>query len=485
MTVAENAKATHQIDFSKPYGLLINGQIVESNQTFEVYNPANNLVLAQAPDADVAQLDAAVAGAKRAFPAWAALSWNEREAYIATFAEALEANKEEFMTLLTLEQGKPRETQASFEVNLANPWVREIARNRLEIEVIEDTPEHTVEVHRTPLGVVGGITPWNYPYLLCLWKMIPALMAGNTVVLKPSPYTPLCTLRMGELAAEIFPAGVLNILSGGNELGQRLTEHPDIAKLSFTGSTATGKRIMASGAETLKRVTLELGGNDPAILLPDADWQALVPEVFWTAFGNSGQWCCAAKRIYVHRSFHTEFVKAFVEFASQQKVGDGMDSSSVLGPVNNRMQYNKLRDLFADIRAKGYDVPLGGTIDESLPGNFVPVTVVDNPPEKSRIVQEEPFGPVVPIIVYDDIEEVIAKANDSPFGLGATVWGCNRVQALAVGSRIESGNVWINEGQNHPLKAPFGGHKQSGLGVEHGAEGLAAYTNSKTLMIHK
>lgn len=472
-------------DFAAPYGLLIDGKIVVSNDTFDVLNPANNEVLAKAPDASTDQLNAAVAAAKRAFPAWAALSWEQREAFLVRLYEALDAQKEEFITLLSLEQGKPRHSQADFEVNLANPWIPKTVKSRLDVEVIEDTDEHRVEVRRTPLGVVGAIIPWNYPYLHVLWKSVPALITGNTVVLKPSPYTPLCALKIGEIAAKILPPGVFNIVTGGNDLGKLLTEHPDVGMITFTGSTETGRRIMASGAGTVKRITLELGGNDPAILLPDADWKSIVPNVFWTAFGNSGQWCIAAKRIYAHRSFHDDFVKAFAEYASQQKVGDGMDPSSALGPVNNRMQFNKLVDMFADVKANGYKIAVGGDIDPNSKGNFVPVTVIDNPPENSRIVQEEPFGPIVPIIAYESVEEVIAKANDTPFGLGATIWGRDRVQAQAVANRIDAGNVWVNEGQNHPINAPFGGHKQSGLSVEHGGEGLASHTNSKTVMIHK
>jgi acyl-CoA reductase-like NAD-dependent aldehyde dehydrogenase len=278
---------------------------------------------------------------------------------------------------------------------------------------------------------------------------------------------------------------VFNIVTGGNELGPILTEHPDVAMITFTGSTATGAKIMASCAGTIKRVTLEMGGNDPAILLPDADWKAAVPKVFAAALGNSGQWCIAAKRIYVHRSFHEDFVNAFVEYAKTKKVGDGMDPTSDLGPINNRMQFDKIRDLLEDTQLNGYRVPLGGTVNETQEGNFVPVTIVDNPPEDSRIVQEEQFGPIVPIIVYDDVDDVIERANATVFGLGATVWGRDLEQALEVADRIDSGSVWVNEGQSHPLNAPFGGHKQSGLSVEHGDEGLASHTNNKTVVIRK
>ncbi|WP_284989546.1 aldehyde dehydrogenase family protein [Arthrobacter sp. efr-133-TYG-120] len=485
VSIAEGKSAIKPADFNAPYGLLIDGEIVMTDEGFDVFNPANNKVLASAPLGTRDHMERAIGAAKQAFPAWSALSADQREEIIVDFFNALEAQKEEFITLLSLEQGKPRHNQAAFEVNLANPWIPKTAKSRLDIKVLEENDDHRIELRRSPLGVVGAIIPWNYPYLHVLWKTVPALITGNTVVLKPSPYTPLCALRIGELAAQVFPPGVFNIVTGGNELGQILTESPDVGMITFTGSTATGTKIMSSAAGTIKRVTLELGGNDPAILLPDADWQDAVPKVFNAAFGNSGQWCIAAKRIYVHRSFHEDFVKALVEYAKTQKVGDGMDPTSDLGPVNNRMQYDKLRDLFEDTRRNGYDVPLGGVIDETQDGNFVPVTIVNNPPEDSRIVQEEPFGPIVPVIAYDDVEDVIERANATVFGLGATVWGRDQERALKVADRIESGNVWINQGQSHPDHAPFGGHKQSGLSVEHGDEGLASHTNNKTVVIRK
>ncbi|MCT8001969.1 aldehyde dehydrogenase family protein [Sphingomonas sanguinis] len=473
------------IDFAGPYALTIDGKLVETNKSFDVLNPATNQVLAQAPEGTAEHMEAAIAAAKAAFPGWSALPWAERGAYVTAYADALEANKDELITLLTLEQGKPRHSMATSEVEAAIYWVREVAKRELPVEVIEDTDDHVVEVHHTPLGVVGAITPWNFPVLLGLWKIAPCLLTGNTMVMKPSPYTPLCTLRFGEIAQRVFPAGVLNIVSGGNDLGAQMTEHPDIAKISFTGSTSTGKKVMASGASNLKRITLELGGNDAAIVLADADWEPLIPTLFWAAFGNSGQWCIASKRLYVHRSIHAAFVAAFVEYGRQQTVGDGMDPATDLGPIQNRMQYDKLKDLFADVKANGYTVPLGGTIDESLAGNFVPVTIVDNPPETSRIVKEEPFGPILPIIAFDDVEEVIAKANDTPFGLAGSVWGRDRDAAIAVAKRLETGTVWVNEIHIHGIDIPFGGHKQSGLGVENGSEGLAEFTNTKTYMFRK
>ena len=475
--------AVDGIDFDGPYRLSIDGALVDTADSFDVFNPATGAVLARAPTGTVAHIDAAVAGAKAAFPGWSRLSWDARESYLTRYADALDAHRDELTTLLTLEQGKPRHSMATGEVEAAIHWVREVAKRRLPTEILEETSQHAVEVRHAPLGVVGAITPWNFPVLLGLWTIVPCLMTGNTMVMKPSPYTPLCTLRFGEIAQRILPKGVLNIVSGGNEIGQHLTEHTDIAKISFTGSTATGRRVMQSGAVNLKRLTLELGGNDPAIVLPDADYRELIPKLFWAAFGNSGQWCIAIKRLYVHSDIHADFVKAFVDYAREGTVGDGMDPATDLGPIQNRMQFDKLRSLFADIQANGYAVPLGGHIDESRKGNFVPITIVDNPPEHSRVVQEEPFGPVLPILAFDDVEDVIARANRTEFGLAASVWGKDRAKTAEIASRLEAGTVWVNEIHIHGIDIPFGGHKQSGLGVENGREGLAEYTNTKVLMV--
>jgi len=331
-TVMKSHTAGHGV-LDQDFLLSINGQHVDTDTHFDVLNPANNAVIARAPEATKEHLEAAVVAAQRAFPAWSARSWQERSQLIQAYADALETRKDDLITLLTLEQGKPRHSMATGEVEAAIYWVREMGKRQLPVETIEDTDDHVVEVHHVPLGVVGAITPWNFPVLLGLWKVSPCLVTGNTMILKPSPYTPLTSLFFGQIAQTVLPPGVLNVVSGGNDFGQWMSEHSGIAKISFTGSCATGRKVIASGAVNLKRVTLELGGNDAAVVLPDTDWKSLIPTLFWAAFGNSGQWCIAVKRLYVHASFHAEFVTAFVGYARDKVVGDGMDPATDIGPI--------------------------------------------------------------------------------------------------------------------------------------------------------
>ncbi|MDH0098620.1 aldehyde dehydrogenase family protein [Ectopseudomonas hydrolytica] len=471
--------------FDGPYYLSIAGKLVSTDAHFDVFNPATGEVFAKAPSGSPEQLEAAIAAAKDAFKTWSVLSYDQRQRYLDAYADALLEHRDELARLLTLEQGKPLKTMAEPEVDQAISWIRQIAARRIPVEIVEENDNHIVELHHTPLGVVGAITPWNFPVLLALWKVAPALITGNTMVIKPSPFTPLTTLRFGQIAQSVLPAGVLSVVSGGNELGPQMTAHPDIAKISFTGSTETGKHVIRSAAGTVKRLTMEMGGNDAAIVMPDADWQAIIPQLYWGAVGNSGQWCVGIKRLYVHSSYRNEFVAAFVEYARQQVMGDGLDPNVTVGPVQNKMQYDKVRSFLDDIKANGYNVVLGGEVDESRPGYFIPVTVVDNPPESSMIVQQEQFGPIVPIIAYDDVDDVVARANDSPFGLGGSVWGRDTQAAVAVANRLETGMVWVNEIHTQGIDIPFGGHKQSGIGTEHGHEGRLLFTNPKTVLIKK
>lgn len=469
------------IDFYSDYTMTIDGKATKSGKTFEAINPATEQVIAVVPDASREQLETAVAAARRAFPGWSSRPIIERQSLVSKIGDAIETHAEDFKRLLTLEQGKAR-NGAEWEIGGSIIWCHEIAKQELPVHIAEKTDSRTVETRRVPLGVVGGITPWNFPVLLAIWKIAPALVAGNTMVLKPSPYTPLCTLKLGEILRDILPAGVLNIVSGGNDLGAWLTEHPDISKISFTGSTATGRRIMQSASGNLKRITLELGGNDPAIVLPDVDVKETAEKLFWAAFQNSAQFCVAAKRLYVHEAIYDEFARALVDYARTVKVGDGSQQGTDLGPIQNAMQFEKLKNLLADSKANAHRFLLGGEIGGGK-GYFVPVTIIDNPPEDSRVVVEEAFGPVLPLLKFSDIDDVVERANRTEYGLAASVWAKDLSAARKIAERIEAGTVWVNEIHTFSPHVAFGGHKQSGIGIENALEGLAEYTNSQTIVV--
>ncbi|WP_420231722.1 aldehyde dehydrogenase family protein [Pseudomonas sp. ABY48] len=463
-----------------PYAMSINGQRVFSDEIAQAINPATEQPICNFPMASREHLESAVAAAKAAFPGWAATPVETRQRCLEALADVIEQNQEAFIELLITEQGKGR-AGAEWEIGGSIHWCREIAKQRLEEEVVLRQGEEEVVTRHTPIGVVGGITPWNFPLLLAVWKIAPALMTGNTLVLKPSPFTPLCTLWFGELAQAVLPAGVFNVVSGGNELGQWLTEHADIGKISFTGSTATGRRVMQSAASNLKRLTLELGGNDPAIVLPDVDPKAVAKDLFWASFANSAQFCVASKRLYIHEDIYDELARELVAYAQEVKLGNGLEPGTELGPLQNRMQYDKVCDLLEDSRRAGHRFLIGGEVG-SGPGFFIPVTLIDNPPEDSRCVVEEAFGPVLPLLKYRDLDDVIARANDTPYGLAASVWGRDVEAAERVARRIEAGTVWINQAHVFSPGFAFGGHKQSGLGIENSLHGLAEYTNMQTLM---
>ena len=465
------------------FRMLIDGQLEAGGATFDVLNPANEQVIARAPEATAADLDRAVAAARKAFPGWAATPIDERKAKLKALGDAVFANADGLAQLLTREQGKPLH-EAKMEVMGSGYWLQACTALNLPVTVNEDSEDRYSETRHVPLGVVGAIAPWNFPLLLAMFKVPPALLAGNTVVLKPSPFTPLSTLKFGELAASILPRGVLNIVTGGDDLGPWMTAHPGIDKISFTGSTQTGRRVMASAAPTLKRVTLELGGNDAAIVLPDVDVEQVAPQLFWASFGNNGQVCIAAKRIYIHRDIYERLKNAIVAYARTVKVGDGAAEGTQIGPINNRRQFHRVLELIQDAKDRGYKLLLGGDRPGG-PGFFVPPTIIDNPPENSRIVQEEQFGPVMPLIPYEDYEDLISRVNATDYGLAASIWAKDVDKAQAIAARIASGTVWINEIQQLSPLAAFGGMKQSGMGVEGGVDGLLEYTSAKTLTRRK
>lgn len=460
--------------------LLINGALVEGASRLEVINPATGLSFATIARADEAQLEAAIAAAKTAGPAWAALGWEARGALLARLADAIEAQKDDFAKLLTTEQGKPLK-QAMGEVIGGIYQLRHYAAQRLEPKVLRETDSVRIIEHRTPLGVVAAITPWNFPFLMLTQKLGPALIAGNTVIAKPAPTTPMCALKIAELAADILPAGVLNVIVDNNDLGGQLSNHPDVVKISFTGSTATGKKVYAAGADAMKRITLELGGNDAAIVLDDVDPKAIAPKLFNGAMVNAGQVCLAIKRVYAPSAIYDELCSELATLAKNAVVDDGLNQGSQIGPVQNRMQFEKVCGFLEDAQANGTVLAGGKPLDRD--GYFIAPTIVKDIPDDARLVREEQFGPVLPVLKYDDIDDAISRANDSEYGLGGTIWSNDVGRGVEVAMKINSGTVWVNKHLDLPFDIPFGGSKQSGIGREGGDEGLFAYTQAHVVNV--
>jgi acyl-CoA reductase-like NAD-dependent aldehyde dehydrogenase len=475
-------RATDKDRPTSDFRLLINGKLVKGASTLDVVNPATGRTLTTAPRADRAQLNEGVAAAKAAFPAWSARPIGERRALLIKLAEALEAEQGEFARLLTEEQGKPL-SHAIEEIARSSGTIRYFATLDLPPEVLkEDAAQKVVRQHK-PLGVVAAITPWNLPMLLLMIKVAPALLAGNTVVAKPAPTTPLTTLRFGELCARILPAGVVNIIVDRNDLGSALTGHPDVAKVAFTGSTATGKKVMESAAGTLKRLTLELGGNDAAIVLEDADPKEVAPKIYAGAVYNTGQACIAIKRLYVHDSIYDAVCDELGRLARGTIVGDGLEEDTQMGPLQNKAQFDRVKGFLEDARKNGKIVAGGKAIEGE--GYFVQPTIVRDISDNARLVREEQFGPVLPVLPYSEIDDAIARANDTEFGLGGSVWSSDRDRAFEVAARINSGTVWVNKHLDVGVDTPFAGAKQSGIGAEMGQEGLEEYTQATIINMAK
>lgn len=459
--------------------LLIDGALTAGEAELEVINPATGQVFARAPAANAAQAEQAIAAAKRAQRAWQALGYSGRQPYLETLADAIEARTEELADTLNRERGGPL-AECRREVAITAGALRHFATQTLEDKVIRDNDDELIVAQRYPQGVVVAIMPWNRPITLLSFKLGPALITGNTVIAKPAPTTPLTTLLLGEIAADILPAGVFQTLTDRNDLGALLTSHPDVAHVSFTGSTPTGKRVLSSAAETLKRFTLELGGNDVAIVLDDADIDTVAPNIFAAAMINAGQVCYATKRVYAPRSLIEPLTEALVRLANEAKLGDGRDPATQIGPLQNRMQYEKVLGFIDSVNNDGGRILTGG---EALPGEgyFIAPTIVRDLTDDARLVSEEQFGPVLPILAYDDIEEVIARANASEYGLGGAIWTSNVARGVEIGARIETGTIWINQHMALPYDVPFGGAKQSGIGLQNGIDGMKDFTQLRIL----
>jgi acyl-CoA reductase-like NAD-dependent aldehyde dehydrogenase len=452
--------------------LLIDGCLVEGDATMPVTNPATGEVFTQSPRASRAQLEQAVAAASRAFPGWAATPLDARRDMLRRMADRVDAAAEELALLQVQENGMPL-ANARIEVMIFTGKLRSTASREFAPRIIDVAPGWQVEETVRPLGVVAAITAWNVPLILMGAKLGPALIVGNTVVAKPAPTTPLTTLRIGELVADILPPGVLNFITDANDLGGVLSSHPDVRLVSFTGSTATGKKVVASGADTMKRYVLELGGNDPAIVLDDVDVPSVARILFDSAFMNSGQACIATKRIYAQRAIYNPLCSELGALARSARMGNGLEDGIVLGPLQNKQQFERVKSLLdaarheAKIAGQG-DAPTGA-------GYFVPPTILRDIADDHAIVREEQFGPILPVLAFDDIEDAIRRANDTSYGLAASVFSSDLEKARAIAARIEAGTVTINKTITFHEKIPFGGAKGSGMGLDNGQHPFAAY----------
>ncbi|KAM0352295.1 hypothetical protein ACHAO7_009503 [Fusarium culmorum] len=471
-----------KIDF-KVFRNIINNKTSPTVQTRHGICPSTEEPLWESPVSTQEDVDRAVDAAKAAYPLWRKLSQDERAGYLVKFADAIEAHKQEFIDLLGREAGKPPQAGA-FELMFVMEHVRKTPELRLKEEKPEDNDDRTAIVRYVPLGVGVGIVPWNFPMILGIGKAYPAMLAGNTFIWKPSPYAPYSALKLAEIGAKVLPPGVFQALSGGDDLGPMLTAHPGVAKVSFTGSTETGKKIMASCSSTLKRVTLELGGNDAAIVCDDVDIPTVAGKVAFLAYVHSGQICMNIKRIYVHESIYDDFRSAVVGFLDNMKSGGFSDPEAFFGPIQNKMQFDKLQHLYGEIDKQGWK-SLTSTNGAAKPkkGYHIQPTLIDNPPEDSEIVQTEPFGPIVPMMKWSDEDNVVARANASNLGLGASVWSKDVPRARRMAEQLEAGSIWVNTHFEVAPNVPFGGHKSSGIGMDWGEVGLKGWCNPQAYWV--
>lgn len=466
------------------YKNIVNGNSIDPSDTKEIFNPATEVSIGFASESNEQEVDEAVQAAALAQKQWARKSDQERSEAVQKVAQILEDNAEYLSELVTREQGKPLSGPGSrFELEACAGWTQVGASLELPPEVVYEDDERIDTLHRIPIGVVAAITPWNWPLLIAIWQIIPAIRMGNTVVLKPSEYTPIATLEMVRLINQVLPPGVLNTVTGAGHIGSKLTSHPDISKIMFTGSESTGRKIIEASAQSLSPITLELGGNDPAIVMPGTDFKAIANDLFWGAFLNAGQTCACIKRLYVHEDDYEEAMSELSSIANQIKIGDGLDESVTIGPLQNSMQYEKVKALIADARANNCDVKEFGDVPSK--GYFLPISLVGNIQDGQRLVDEEQFGPTLPIIRYRNLDDAIKSANNLDTALGASIWSNDASQAEKFALDIEAGTVWINQHSAiHPM-VPFGGNKSSGYGVEFGVEGLKGVTQGRVVSVKK
>ncbi|MBS7332844.1 MAG: aldehyde dehydrogenase family protein [Weeksellaceae bacterium] len=470
----------------KEYSYIINGVEKTSLETVEVFNPANKQLIGKYFVSTIEDVEEAIENSKIVQKSWSKLAQEDRDSYLMKIADVLINNKTYLAELITKEQGKPLSGPGSnFEMDACIGWTQVPASLNLEDEVIFEDDTRKDVLQRKPIGVVAAITPWNWPLMIAIWQIIPSIKMGNTVVVKPSEYTTIASLEMYRLINEVLPAGVINVVTGDGKIGAHITAHSGISKIMFTGSIATGKRIIEASKHNMARLTLECGGNDAGIVLPKTDFNSIAEGLFWGSFLNMGQTCAALKRLYVHEDDLDICVEALSNLTKNFKMGDGMNEDVLLGPIQNQMQFDKVNALIEATAKNPKAKIIVPNPEVSNDGFYIPITFVTGVDNGDAIVDEEQFGTVLPIITYKTLEEAIEKANRLEIGLGASVWGNDQKLVEEVADQLEAGTVWMNQhGAIHPF-VPFGGVKQSGYGVEFGIEGLKAVTVPKIMSYKK
>ena len=480
---------------SRP-GLLIDGQFVASlsGKTFATHNPATGQEICQVAEGGVADVDLAVKAARRALvnPSWRDMSAVDRSLLLNRLADLIERDADELAVLECMDNGKPATLTKAVEIEGSIKTFRYFAGwpTKFGGETLPVSPRSGAKILnytvREPVGVCGLIVPWNYPMSMAAWKVAPALAAGCTVVLKPAEQTPLTALRLGELALEAgFPAGVFNVITGFGEAGAALVDHPGVDKVAFTGSTEVGKAIVRGSVGNLKKVSLELGGKSPQIVLPDADLDAAAASIASGIFFNQGQTCTAGSRLYAHASIHDDLLARISDHAARLTIGNGLDPAVTFGPLVSEEQWDRVNSYVEIGKREGAEVLIGGARPAGLgDGFFFQPTIMANAGRDMRIVREEIFGPVLSALSWTDPDDLVAQANDSDFGLSAGIWTNDIKQGHRLASAVKAGTVWINCFNLVDNATPFGGFKQSGWGREHGRQAMELYSETKSVWVN-
>ncbi|WP_203363193.1 NAD-dependent succinate-semialdehyde dehydrogenase [Bacillus sp. REN10] len=467
--------------------MYINGEWIDNDKKIQVINPATNEVIATVPEGGKEEAEQAATAAYEAFKTWAKLTAAERAHYLNEWYRLIDENKEEIGQIMTKEQGKPL-PEAIGEVGYANSFISWYAEEgkRIYGETIPAShPRKRLFVQKEPVGVIAAITPWNFPAAMITRKVAPALAAGCTAVIKPAEQTPLTAIRLVELAEEAgIPKGVINIVTGDPKaIGEAWMKDGRVRKISFTGSTEVGKLLMRGAADTMKKVSFELGGHAPFIVTANANIEKAAQNLIASKFRNAGQTCVCANRVYVHESIEAEFAEAFKQEVAKLKMGNGLDEGVTIGPLIDEQAVAKVISQLEDAKQKGANIIAGGNKREDLTGYFIEPTVITNVTDDMLCMNEETFGPLAPVTTYKTVEEVVERANNSPYGLAAYVFSENITEAIDIAEGLEYGIIGLNDGLPSVAQAPFGGYKQSGLGREGGHYGIEEYLEVKYISL--